>query len=89
MPGSRHAASDALYAARLLDMLDADRRRLHDNPAHASIVLWMVEETRAAAEALKVDRETSRRMSLEAARARQAAIEARRRERRKRKSRAA
>jgi len=82
-------ASDALYAARLLDMLEADRRRLVENPAHATIVLWMVEETRAAASNLKLDRETCKRMNLEAARARQAAVESRRRERSLKKTRAA
>jgi hypothetical protein len=75
------AAPDDHYAARILEMLESDRRRLREDPGHAHVVLWMAEEVRDAAGRLKLPREQSRSMSLAAAQARQAALETRRRER--------
>ncbi len=79
-------APDPEYAGTLLSMLEDDRRRLREDPAHAHVVLWMVEEVRDAAGRLKIDREQSKSMLVEAARARRAALDCRRQLREHRRS---
>jgi hypothetical protein len=71
-------APDPEYAETLLSMLENDRRRLHEEPSHAHIVLWMVEEVRDAASRLRIDRDQSKAMMLAASKARRAALDCRR-----------
>lgn len=83
------AVPDARYAQQLLDILSTDRERLRSQPTHAAVVLWMVEEVRAAASRLTLDRGVAQSMLLEAAHARRDALDTRRRAREKGRRRAA
>ena len=80
---------DIQYAQQLLDILNDDRRRMQQDPTHAPVVLWMVEELRAAASRLTLDRPTSQSMLTAAAEAYRDATETRRRQRRSKRRRAA
>ncbi len=84
-----NTASDAQYAQCLMNMLQSDRDRLKNEPAHVAVVLWMVEELRHAAETLKLEREISKAMLAEAATARSDALTVRRQAKRLKKRRAA
>ncbi len=79
-------ADDATYANQLLTMLRADRARLEAAPSHAPIVLWMVEELRAAASSLRIERETAKMMLSEAADARAHAARVRKASRKRRRA---
>lgn len=80
---------DDRYAQQLLDILANDRCRMQQDPSHAPVVLWMVEELRAAAARLTLDRPTSQSMLTAAAEALRDATETRRRQRQAKKKRRA